>query len=148
MGIDPVTHQPLPPPPPPPPEAAAAPDNDDKIDSNEVPLVENSDFCIDEIPVIEPHEILLPSDQSSPTPSTSSSCSSGGASSSDALLGRRFEDYCSEMMNSNIWEEEFGDVFDFLADFDGDLKVGENAVGFESSLPMIGDEDSWKDNLM
>lgn len=142
MGIDPVTHQPLPPPPPPPAEAA-------KIDSDEVQLVKSSDFCIDEIPVIEPHEILLPSDQSSPAPSTPSSCSSGGASSSDAAgLGQSFEDYCSEMMNSNIWEEDFGDIFDFLADFDGDLEGKKNAADFESSLPMIGDEDSWKVNLI
>ncbi|XP_057784195.1 transcription factor MYB20-like [Salvia miltiorrhiza] len=153
MGIDPVTHQPLPPP--------TAVDelgatestttfeqstistdesNDDKImspfESSDVLLVNSSDFCIDEIPVMEPHEILLPpSDHHSP------SCSSSSSSSNAA---QSFQDYCSEILNTNIWDQEFGDVFDLLGDFNGKA-----ALDFESSLPIIiGDEDCWKFDVM
>lgn len=187
MGIDPVTHQPLPPPATDQPslaepdkteevgaqaeaeaEAGAAAsqqstistdNNDDKMmssfDSDELLFVNNSDFCIDEIPVIEPHEILLPSDQDSPTASSSSSsfscsnsCTSGGASSSNVVAGlqlmQSFEDYYSEILNSNIWDDDFGDTFDLLADYDSNL-TGNNALDFESSLAtVVGDEDSWK----
>lgn len=178
MGIDPVTHQPLPPaaaavPPPPEEEkvvvaqpetttveqsAISTENNDDKImsaiDSNELLLVNNSDFCIDEIPVIEPHEILLPSDQNSPTPSSSSSSFSysGGASSSnvagDLELSQNFEDYYSEILNSNIWDDDFGDTFDLLSDYDSDIINGKNALDFESSLPMVTAEDSGEFNAM
>lgn len=172
MGIDPVTHQPLPPPAAgQPPQAEAEPDkteevgpqaeaeaeaaasdqqstistdnNDDKMmssfDSDESLLVNNSDFCIDEIPVIEAHEILLLSDQDSPTASSSSSSSSFSCSNSctsnvvgDLQLSQSFEDYYSEIMNSNIWNDDFGDTFDWLADYDSNF-TGNSALDFESS---------------
>ncbi|KAG6383541.1 hypothetical protein SASPL_156703 [Salvia splendens] len=106
-------------------------------------LGNSSDFCIDEIPVIGPHEIMLPPDQSSPTPSCSSSCSSNGASWLNAagLAAQSFEDYCSEIVNSDIWEQDFKDVFDLLGDFESDLK-GEDAMNLDSSSweMVIGDD--------
>ncbi|KAL1569713.1 Transcription factor myb20 [Salvia divinorum] len=109
MGIDPVTHQHLSPP-----EVDTTEEvgpfpvkstisTNDKImspfKSNDVLLANNSNFCIDEIPVIGPHEILLP-----PTPSASSNAA------------QSIEGYCSNKLNSDIWDQEFGDVFDFLGD--------------------------------
>ncbi|KAL7143842.1 hypothetical protein ABFS83_08G218800 [Erythranthe nasuta] len=135
MGIDPLTHNPLPPPPPaaatePPPEVAAEPkttpedqDDDqvgptslqksteDKIespfDSTELLLVNNSDFSIDEIPVIAPHQILLTSIETSSAPSSSSSSSySFSASCSNSRPGggacatnATFEEYCIQILN-------------------------------------------------
>ncbi|XP_047960103.1 transcription factor MYB20-like [Salvia hispanica] len=158
MGIDPTTHQPLPTPAvdQPPPESKSTTfeqstistddsNNDEKIieSNNDVVLVNSSDFCIDEIPVIGPHEIMLPSDQSSPTPSCSSSCSSNGASWPNAaeLAAQSFEDYCSEIVNSDIWEQDFKDVFDLLGDFESDLK-GEDAMNLDYSSweMMIGND--------
>lgn len=176
MGIDPVTHQPLPP------QAEAEADkteevgpqaeaeaetaasqqstistdnNDDKmmsnLDSDESLLVNISDFCIDEIPVIEPHEILLPSDQDSPTASSSSSSSSSSFSCSNSCTSNHvvgdvqsFEDYYSEILNSNIWDDDFGDTFDLLADYDSYLTGNSAVLDFESSLAtVVADEDSW-----
>ncbi|KAH6803773.1 myb domain protein 43 [Perilla frutescens var. frutescens] len=147
MGIDPVTHQPLPPPEVVVQQSTISTDqsNDAKmmssIDSNQLVLVNNSDFCTDEIPVIEPHEILLPSDQNSPTPSSSSSSSSCSSNVvGDLELSQSFEDYYSEILNSNIWDDDFGDTFELLADYGS----GKNVLDFESSLPMVADEDSWE----
>ncbi|KAI3451307.1 hypothetical protein Pfo_007972 [Paulownia fortunei] len=198
MGIDPLTHKPLPPPtsdqPPqePPPEVAVEPkrteeeevqpaaetfslqestitesakDNEDKItspfDSTELLLVNNTDFCIDEIPVIEPHEILFSSDENSSTPSSSSSssssssysnsCTGGGASSSNVLedlqFSPTFEDYYSEILNSNIWDDDFSNTWDLLVDCDSEMNRN-NAAVVEPSLVMATDEESWKFNVM
>ncbi|XP_012844894.1 PREDICTED: myb-related protein 315-like [Erythranthe guttata] len=143
MGIDPLTHNPLPPPPAaddePPREVAAEPkttaeEDDDQaeptslqqstedrieipFDSTELLFVNNSDFSIDEIPVIAPHQILLTSNENSSTPSSSSSssysfsasCSNprpgGGACATNAT----FEEYCSEIQNSKIWDDDDDD---------------------------------------
>ncbi|PIN04171.1 Transcription factor, Myb superfamily [Handroanthus impetiginosus] len=143
MGIDPVTHKPLLPPTTdqPPPEVAAeelelAADTTslhqstteesakDKITSPVGPidlLVNNiDDFCIDEVPVIEPHEILLDSDNNSSTPSSSSSSSSSNLSSctsnglEDLQLSPTFDEYYSEIMNSNIWDDDFCNSLDLF----------------------------------
>ncbi|CAA2991858.1 ODORANT1 [Olea europaea subsp. europaea] len=69
------------------------------FDSMEV----NNDFCIDEIPLIEPHEILITCENSSSSPSSSSSSSS---SSTDTTVGGRFL--------SNLLEDlEFATTFDY-----------------------------------
>ncbi|KAL8472300.1 hypothetical protein ACS0TY_029497 [Phlomoides rotata] len=156
MGIDPITHKPLTPPTAdqePPQEVdeeavvlpEASKDNDDEIkstfdQSTELLLVNNADFCIDEIPVIEPLEILVSSNENSPAPSSSSSSNSyysgisGGAWPADGLedleFSPCFEDYCSEILNSNIWDDEFV----FLPDYDP-MMIG-------------GDQESGKHNLL
>ncbi|KAE8666945.1 MYB315 protein [Hibiscus syriacus] len=77
MGMDPLTHNPLSEP------------QEQKIDKNPKDLSQTSlnptmetmtmndidDFCTDEVPLIEPHEILVPVTDYAP-PSTSSSCDS------------------------------------------------------------------------
>ncbi|XP_047967638.1 transcription factor MYB20-like [Salvia hispanica] len=90
IGIDPVTHQPL----------QVEVESTISIDDgqNDVLLVNNS-----ESPVIGPHEILLPL-----TPSSSCS-SSGGASSSNAAQS-------IEKVNTDTWDQGFGDIFDLLGD--------------------------------
>ncbi|KAL7104241.1 hypothetical protein ACP275_08G231700 [Erythranthe tilingii] len=152
MGIDPPTHNPLPPPPSPaadetPPEVAAEPkttaEEDDQVeptslqqstedkiespfDSTELLFVNNSDFSIDEIPVIAPHQILLTSIENSSTPSSSSSssysfsasCSNsrpgGGACATNATI----EEYCSEILNSKIWDDDddFSSTWDLFVE--------------------------------
>lgn len=109
MGIDPLTHKPLPPPAAvkPPPEAAKA-EEVIAINISEFPSSHNggkeilelgnksNDFCIDEIPVMEPHEILL---------SCNDNRSSSSSSPKNVLKGplflASFDDYYSEM--DSIW---------------------------------------------
>lgn len=116
MGLDPLTHNPLPPPSTTEVQPAAAETASLQHEINkDLLLVNNADFCVDEIPVIEPLEILVPSNEDSSTPSTSSSsynsCSVGGASlSSNGLEDLKvlpdFEDCYSEILNSNIWDDD------------------------------------------
>ncbi|KAL8038302.1 hypothetical protein ABFX02_11G097900 [Erythranthe guttata] len=85
----------------------------------------NGDFCVDEIPIIEPHEILIScggADDSLLTPScsTSSSCSSD----SPAAL---FDDYCCEMMIDNIWFDEYFNGLDLLINGNGGQFDTDNA---------------------
>lgn len=79
------------------------------FDSMEV----NNDFCIDEIPVIEPHEILIPCENSSSSPSSSSSSSSittsvGGGFSSNLLEDLEFvTTFNYNEIMSSIWNDDF-----------------------------------------
>ncbi|KAL0343059.1 UNVERIFIED_CONTAM: Transcription factor [Sesamum angustifolium] len=129
--------------------------HEDKItspfDSSELLLVNNSDFCIDEIPVIEPQEIIFSSNENLSTPSSSSSSYSYSNSlSSDVLedlqLWPGFEDYYSEIMNSGIWDDDFSSTLELLNDVDSEMNTV-NAVVLEPSVvKMITDEESWKFN--
>ncbi|KAK6150323.1 hypothetical protein DH2020_015255 [Rehmannia glutinosa] len=168
MGIDPLTHKPLPPPTAdqPPSEAAAQPkttedsedledlsfkDNEkDKItspliESRELLLVNNNDFSIDEIPVIEPHEIMISSDDQNisltPSSSSSSSSSSFSSNSNDLLeFSPSFGDYYREIMSSDIWD----DVVDFSNTLD--LLVDDCDIHEPSSCGVAKHDDSWKFN--
>ncbi|KAL3630427.1 hypothetical protein CASFOL_023411 [Castilleja foliolosa] len=71
----------------------------------------NNDFCIDEIPVIGPHEILLPNiddNISSSTPSSSCSTTCSSTSMIDELLfSPNIDDIYSELMIGDIWYDDF-----------------------------------------
>ncbi|KAL0423202.1 UNVERIFIED_CONTAM: Transcription factor [Sesamum radiatum] len=195
MGIDPLTHKPLPPaaapdqPPqePPaaqePPEAAAEDQNkmEEVIDipatsdqpkptsgestinnsesakknlddDNIMELVNiNNDFCIDEIPVIEPHEILISCDENSSTPSSSSSSSSSSYSSNvleELQFSPSFDDYYSEIMGGNIWYDDFMSGLDVLINQDDSDLNRDNVTVIEPPLlqypVMVTDEECWK----
>ncbi|KAL8532371.1 hypothetical protein ACS0TY_008823 [Phlomoides rotata] len=128
MGIDPLTHTPLPPPPPteqPSQEPSAIQEqtvtestqNEDKIVDNctfdTMELVNGYDFCIDEIPVIEPHEILFSCNDNSSTPSSSSSSSSSSKNVVEEVPN--FDDYYSEIMKDDVWSDDFNG-WDLLID--------------------------------
>ncbi|KAH6837599.1 myb domain protein 20 [Perilla frutescens var. hirtella] len=179
MGIDPLTHKPLPPPPPataPPPHEEEAnevvveqeeeemikhlelniSDSADKNDGNEIvdgckfgPMdLVNNDFCIDEIPVIEPHEILLSCDELTPSSSSSSSSSTSTYSPKNMLeelhFSPSFDDYYSEIMTNSIWSDDLSG-FDWAMNND---QRDDNSTSVEASLlqypVMVIDEDySW-----
>lgn len=171
MGIDPLTHKPLPPPsavqPPPelqeqPPEAeeainaAAEPiisEPATQIDENEetVELINNNDFCIDEIPVIEPHEILLGCDENSSSASSSSSSSSSSNSSyspkemlEELHFSPSFEDYCSEIMMNSLWCDDFNGLDLMMNSGDDDQRDCAEANSLLQYPIMVMDEDySW-----
>lgn len=149
MGIDPLTHkllppppaaeQPLPPPPPPAAEQPPPPEEQNRTeDLADIPAVDepistkdcddqvkfieelvDSDFCVDEIPVIEPHEILL-SCEDNPSTSTSSSSSSSSMNLLEELqFSPGFDDYCSELMN-NMWFDDLGGLDLMMMNCDSD----------------------------
>ncbi|XP_073044673.1 transcription factor MYB17-like [Primulina eburnea] len=125
MGIDPLTHQPLPPPaaaqptsqephPPDHRKMDETPPHEAAIEKTTLPsgvednslqgFINSTDFCTDEIPVVQPHEIIVPCEENlHSTPMSSSSSSS--SSLAEQLL---FSDYYSEiLMNDSIWEDEY-----------------------------------------
>ncbi|XP_073032413.1 uncharacterized protein [Primulina eburnea] len=143
MGIDPLTHKPLPPPVTGQPPAApslntavegehplAAPDITMQSNTNNVELLNDDDdktkipfasieliledFCIDEIPVIQPHEIMFSFDETCP-PSSSSSSSSSSPSSSNMREEITFSPTLDYYYN--IWEDDFSGS-DLLIDSD------------------------------
>ncbi|KAK6127469.1 hypothetical protein DH2020_038786 [Rehmannia glutinosa] len=183
MGIDPLTHKPLPPPPsadqPP---AAQEPPQEDQNQSKDMlinPTAEitsleskstkndddegkhvitfdlvNNDFCIDEIPVIEPQEILLPNycdhENTSSTPSSSSSSSSSYSSTNmiEEVLqfSPNLDDYYSEIMINDIWYDDFNGL-DLLINNDDSDQVGNDVItSFEHPMVqypvMVTDEES------
>ncbi|XP_022844265.1 transcription factor MYB20-like [Olea europaea var. sylvestris] len=181
MGIDPLTHQPLPtnttenePPKPQAAQPEVAVQNKEEeeeevvVVDNDTPLQStitdqakdrdkniptspfdsmdvNNDFCIDEIPVIEPHEILIPCENSSPSSSSSSaaasSSSGGGGFSSTLLEDLDFPttfDY-NEIMNS-ISDDDLISSLDLYNNCDSNSNLM-----VEPLFPlMVSDEEFWK----
>lgn len=174
MGIDPLTHKPLPPPAQPPALQEPTPDHEEandeveevikhlttslesnisESDKNDVEkeLVTN-DFCIDEIPVIEPHEILLScDDNSSLAPSSSSSSTSSSSSYSpknmleELHFSPSFDDYCSEIMIDSIWSDDLSSFDLAMNDAERDYNVTTTVEPSLLQYPiMVMDEDySW-----
>ncbi|KAI4375487.1 hypothetical protein MLD38_013351 [Melastoma candidum] len=146
MGIDPLTHQPLPPPP------AASPDHDnghtdgqskepddkdkDSAVSADVKEPEHAvpSFCVDEVPLIDPNEILIPRHPSS---SSSASSSSMSTPSNSAVIGHGniFKDLEFPELewpwdysdNIRLWDDEF--------DWHPNLLIEEGAQGRMSTGP-------------
>lgn len=186
MGIDPLTHKPLPPPPPPmnqpkqqkqqPPlssetdqiketenetslEASTITEaKDEESKSNGSPfdtsMEVNNEFCTDEVPLIEPHEILVPCD---PSLSTSSSASSSSSSSlengesmniiEDMQFWPTFDwqsDYINDM---GFWDDNDFHILDLLMNDDSDSNV--TAQPTLTQCPnMVFDDESWKFGLL
>ncbi|KAL2499007.1 myb domain protein [Abeliophyllum distichum] len=178
MGIDPLTHRPLPATTTQPPDnelpLPEAPPSEEADQNKEVdtPLQSiitepkdgeksiatspfesmevNNDFCIDEIPVIEPHEILIPCENSS-TPASSSSSSPPSSSSSggggfSSILIEDLEfpttfDY-NEIMSS-IWEDDFISSLDLYNNYDIHKNITVEPPLMQFPL-MVSDEESWK----
>lgn len=149
MGIDPQTHKPISPPsdnthssekdknhrkspqkqsspPPPPPEEPGK--EAVAVETDMMDLI-SDEFCTEEVPLIEPHEILVPCASSSSTTSTSYSSSSSSyssfSSSNSESAANLLQDLVNEFPefewpniceNGNIieelWEDDFG-AWDF-----------------------------------
>ncbi|KAK1370803.1 MYB-related transcription factor [Heracleum sosnowskyi] len=183
MGIDPLTHKPLPPPPPPPPpeptqeqenqnssemETVTIQDDYQKQSISEAPSMEviNNGFCTDEVPLMEPHEILV-SESSVPCSSSSTSTSSNTNINNlledldflptfDWLNG----DACTTN-NMGFWDMH--DDFNYLDLLNNDIDSDRNndvLTANPPSLPpsahhdfnqysgMVMEEESWKFELM
>lgn len=119
--------------------------------------VTNNGFCTDEVPLVEPHEIVVPSS------STSSSSSSSSNSSSNFLEDLELPDFewpsdhynNSNSNNSNnnninnmcLWDEDFN-VWDLLINDDhidgGDRKQSvHDDLSLNQCQRMVLDQESW-----
>lgn len=190
MGIDPLTHKPLPPPPPPPePTQDQENQNSSEMDQNidtdtsidtvtvqedvnqsisEAPSMEvliNNGFCTDEVPLIEPHEILV---SESSVPCSSSSTSTSSNTNINKLLEDleflpTFDwlngDACTTN-NMGFWDlHDDLNIMDLLNnDFDSDRNNDILTVNppplppahhdFNQYSRMVMEEESWKFELM
>ncbi|KAJ6707388.1 TRANSCRIPTION FACTOR MYB51-LIKE ISOFORM X1 [Salix viminalis] len=202
MGIDPLTHRPLPtietpPPPPPPPQQenqvqniiqeleqragqqqSSSTNDVSELDQNEVPETslqsaitqdeENNmgrtyetmevvnDFCIDEVPLIEAHEMLVPGGPSFSTTATASSSSSSSSSSSlygsnsilDELLLPDFE-WPINNVEIGSWDDDLSSLDFLFSDVDSGRKQATMFDPFLDQCPgMILDQDSWTYGLL
>lgn len=95
---------------------------EDKSTSPFDPMELMNGFCIDEVPIIEPHEILVQCAPSSSTSTSSSTCSN----SSNLFQDLQFPDFewpCDYNNSSNnsmgLWNDDFSS-WDLLINDDGD----------------------------
>ncbi|KAL1833539.1 hypothetical protein ACET3Z_003190 [Daucus carota] len=183
MGIDPLTHKPLPPPPPPPEpaqdqqnhkspevlETVTIQEDENQGLSEADPSMEviNNGFCTDEVPLIEPHEILV---SESSVPCSSSSTSTSSTTNINNLLEDleflpSFEwlsgDACSPN-NLGFWDMH--DDFNYMDLLNNDIDTADrnNDIftvnpplpppaahhDFNQYSRMVMDEESWKFELM
>ncbi|KAB5560887.1 hypothetical protein DKX38_005844 [Salix brachista] len=199
MGIDPLTHRPLPtietpPPPPPAPQQenqvqniiqeleqragqqqSSSTNDVSELDQNEEPETslqsaitqdeENNmgrsyetmevvnDFCIDEVPLIEAHEMLVPGGPSPSTAATSSSSSSssslyGSNSILDELLLPDFE-WPINNVEIGSWDDDLSGLDLLFGDVDSGRKQATMFDPFLDQCPgMILDQDSWTYGLL
>ncbi|KAJ4833869.1 hypothetical protein Tsubulata_039779 [Turnera subulata] len=111
-------------------------------------------FCVDEVPIIEPHEMLVhPSSTCAPSSSASSSSSSSNGSN-NILEDLQFSDFEWPNNGIGLWEEEYLSSWDMLInDADSDRKLEAAAAGLDvplvQSCPrMVLDQDSWAYGLL
>ncbi|XP_030937787.1 transcription factor MYB20-like [Quercus lobata] len=101
-------------------------------------------FCIDEVPIIEPHEILVQCAPSSST-STSSSTSSNSSNFFQDLQFPDFEWPCDYNNSSNnsmgLWNDDLSS-WDLLINDDGDRKQTVNP-SLSQCTKMVLDQESW-----
>nr|URY18955.1 MYB protein [Zanthoxylum bungeanum] len=118
----------------------------------------NNNFCTDDVPLIEPHEILVPCLSSSSSSSTSSastsSCSYSSDNSSNKFLEEwqfqdfewpaacdNYENICNNI-NTSLWDDDLSN-WDLLINDDDAA-----AATFSQCPKMDLDQDSWKSGLV
>ncbi|XP_054799270.1 transcription factor MYB20-like [Prosopis cineraria] len=130
---------------------------EDKIETPPCDDIMMNSFCTDEVPLIEPDEILMLSD---PTPSSSSSSSSSNSSNflgnldlSEFEWACNYIDYNNNIdMKSNdssnsmeLWDDDFMSSLDFLLNDNED--VDRKITDFDSALKQCPsratDQESW-----
>ena len=120
----------------------------DHIDAATMEIM-NNNFCTDDVPLIEPHEILVPCSTSS---TSSSSCSYSSENSSNKLLEEwQFHDFEWAAASNNygninmsLWDDDLGN-WDLL--INGDDGFASSAT-FSQCPRMDYDQDSSKFGLL
>uniref|UniRef100_A0A2C9WML4 Uncharacterized protein n=1 Tax=Manihot esculenta TaxID=3983 RepID=A0A2C9WML4_MANES len=178
LGIDPLTHKPLPATETPPQEQQQAmaelQQNKETKTSAESRITEeetleedkrmtstfetieptNNSFCVDEVPLIEPHEMLVPctaASSSSTTTTSSSSSSSHGSNNNLFLEGFQFADFeWPDNAIDDLWGDDLSSSWDLLInDADSDRKqlhsheLHHHHALINQCSKMVFDQDSW-----
>ncbi|KAJ9147258.1 hypothetical protein P3X46_029436 [Hevea brasiliensis] len=186
MGIDPLTHKPLPTTETPPPqeqqevqeqqqaqscstnamaelehkketetsiqssitEEAKVEEDKSMISTFDTMELMNNGFCIDEVPLIEPHEMLVPCAPSSSSTTTSSPSSSSHGSNNNFLEDFQFSDFEWPVNDTDLWGDDLSSCWDLLInDADYDRKqvaaINHNPPPINQCPRMVLDQDSW-----
>lgn len=102
-------------------------------------------FCIDEVPIIEPHEMLVPCAPSSST--SSSSSSSYGSNNIPEYL--QFPDFEWPNNNIGLWDDDLSSWDLLLNDADSERKLATAVDPLLNQCPrMVLDQDSWAYELL
>ncbi|KAJ8763075.1 hypothetical protein K2173_023280 [Erythroxylum novogranatense] len=101
-------------------------------------------FSIEDVPIIEPHEILVPSS------STSSSSSSSNYASNNVLEDMEFPDLEWPNNGIDLWGDDYLSSWDSLInDAGSDIKMAASIDPPFSQCPRLGlDKDSWTYGLL
>ncbi|CAL5002013.1 unnamed protein product [Urochloa decumbens] len=158
MGLDPLTHKPLPPPPPPehqqsPPPAGVSPEprppspseekaaptpepaDSDLGGDGELLLSKSPGFCTDEVPMLHPDEIMVP-----PTPLPASTCGSTGGGAA-AAVSTPTTSYSTSASSSSCLTRDEDSPFAFM-----DMDLPEFVFQFQTGLDDM--DARWRDCLM
>ncbi|KAJ0974923.1 hypothetical protein J5N97_016888 [Dioscorea zingiberensis] len=155
MGIDPLTHRPLPP--------SDQEQEDHKLKKKkkmECPQAVNmvtqeeqdgnssSEFCTDEVPMIQPHEILVPCVSSS---STTTTTSSSRCSSSSSVKAEEITDQapCMEWLEPmHFWGVDEFSGWDLISDANGVWSSSpDDDLLLQCPRSTAFDQESWKFEL-
>lgn len=120
----------------------------DHIDAATMEIMKNN-FCTDDVPLIEPHEILVPCSTAS---TSSSSCSYSSENSSNKLPEEwQFHDFEWAAASNNygninmsLWDDDLGNWDLLINDDDGFA----TSATFSQCPRMDYDQDSWKFGLL
>ncbi|XWS47540.1 hypothetical protein CRYUN_Cryun14cG0161100 [Craigia yunnanensis] len=117
------------------------------FDQMEMMMNNNDGFCTDEVPLIEPHEILVPNCAPSTSSSSSSSCDSSKFLEELQLPDFEWPSDCNTSSNNNnlsLWDDDFSS-WDLLTSDDSDRKLALDLLASPLiQCPRMGfDQDSW-----
>ncbi|XP_074371167.1 transcription factor MYB20-like [Apium graveolens] len=161
MGIDPLTHKPLPPP-----TDKSQEQENQKHSSYEMQSiceaslleVTNNGFCIDEVPLVEPHEILVPNSSAPCSSSTTTTTTTSSNTNINSLL----EDLeflptydwlngdGSTTNNMGFWDmdDAFSSLDSLINDIDYDRINPPPTHDFNQFSRMLLGDESWKFELL
>ncbi|KAK1262992.1 Protein ODORANT1 [Acorus gramineus] len=160
MGIDPQTHEPIIPPndekPPTQNEKikdstqVIRPEEEEEEEEEEEKLKKSPGFCTDEVPLIQPNEILVPCVSSS-----SSSCSVNTGSTCTSNSVDEYPLPCMEWPESMyLFEQDDFSGWDLFTDYgggggggDGKLSIDPLFNQYQRNMNNLHDQDSWKFEL-
>ncbi|KAG6735644.1 hypothetical protein NC652_010935 [Populus alba x Populus x berolinensis] len=138
-------------------QPARTQDEENNIGSTYDTMERMSSFCIDEVPLIEPHEMLVPGGPSPSSTSTSSSTSASSASSSssygsnnilDELLLPDFE-WPLNNVDIGLWDDDLSSWDLLISDVDSGRKQATMFDPFLNQCPRtVLDQDYWTYGLL
>lgn len=108
----------------------------------------NNGFCVDEVPLIEPHEMLVSCAASSSSTTYSSPSSSSHGSNNNFLEDLQFSDFEWPDNDIDLWGDDLSSCWDLLMnDADSDRKqaaaIDHHPPPINQCPRMVLDQESW-----